>query len=200
MMIDWWTNLTPELKVFYGIGILALLVVALQTLLTLVGFDSDGVDAGFDVDLGDIDHGTGIGLFSSQTIAAFFLGFGWVGVAALKSGFSVLVGGIMAFAFGVGAMFAMLYMIRGMLKLQSRGNLNYQSAVGQEGTVYVTIPGNNEDGGGQIQVNIQGRLTTAAARKASEGALNPGQRVRVTGVTGPTSFIVEPLEADGASS
>ncbi|WP_269524479.1 NfeD family protein [Coraliomargarita parva] len=192
-MTDWWTELSPELKVFYGIGILALLVVLLQMLLTLIGFDTDGVDGGFDVDVGDVDHGTGIGLFSSQTIAAFFLGFGWVGVAAVKSGLSVLYSGLLAVAFGVAAMFAMLFMLRGLLKLQSSGNLDYSKAIGSEATVYVTIPGSDVDGGGQIEVMVQGRLITASARKQSPGALKQGQRVRITAVSASNTYTVEPV-------
>ncbi|MEM1223012.1 MAG: hypothetical protein AAGH40_09635 [Verrucomicrobiota bacterium] len=193
-MIEWWDALTTELKVFYGIGILALLVVATQMMLTLFGFDSDGsADGAFDVNLGDVDHGSGIGLFSSQTLAAFFLGFGWVGVAAIKSGFSVLVGGLLAFGFGLLAMFGMLYMLRGLLRLQSKGNLDYQNAVGSEATVYVTIPGGDEDGGGQIELMLQGRLTTAQARKTTEGALKPGDRVRIVDVSKQNTYTVEPL-------
>jgi hypothetical protein len=30
-MIDWWTQLTPELKVFYGIGMLSLMLVIVLT-------------------------------------------------------------------------------------------------------------------------------------------------------------------------
>jgi membrane protein implicated in regulation of membrane protease activity len=187
-MIDWFNNLTLEYQIFYGIGIFALGVVAVQMLMTLIGFDSDG---GFDVELGEMDHGSGVGLFSSQTLGAFFLAFGWVGVAALKNGVSVFWSSAIAIACGGAAMVAMLVMLRAMLKMQAKGNLDYSSVIGHEGTVYVTIPGGDEDGGGQIQINIQGRYTTASARKESIGALKPGQRVRVTGVNGPASFVVE---------
>ncbi|MFP4069492.1 MAG: NfeD family protein [Verrucomicrobiota bacterium] len=190
-MIEWWNELTTELKVFYGIGILALLVVALQTVFTLIGFDADGIDGG--IDIGDFDSGTGIGLFSSQTIAAFFLGFGWVGVAALKSGLSVLVGGLLAFVCGLAAMFGMLFMLRSLLRLQSRGNLDYANAIGSEGTVYVTIPGSDEDGGGQIELTLQGRHITASARKTSPGPVQPGRRVRIVAVDGQNAFTVEPI-------
>lgn len=186
-MIDWFNNLGLEYQIFYGIGIFALAVTAVQMLMTLIGFDSDG----FDVELGDFDHGSGVGLFSSQTLGAFFLAFGWVGAAALKYGASVLLASAIATGFGVASMVAMLLLLRGLLKMQSRGNLDYSSVIGEEGTVYVTIPGDDQDGGGQIQINIQGRLTTASARKKSSGAIKPGERVRVTGVNSPTSFIVE---------
>jgi len=192
-MFEWWEALTTELKVFYGIGILSLLVVAMQLLLTLVGFDADGVDGGLDADIGDFDTGSGIGLFSTQTIAAFFLGFGWAGVAALKSGLSVLLGGMVAFGFGLAAMFAMLFMLRSLLRLQSRGNLDYANGVGEEATVYVTVPGSDEDGGGQIELLLQGRVITAHARKTTPGALAPGARVRITDVSGQNTYTVEPV-------
>ena len=193
-MVEWWSSLSLELKVFYGIGIVALMVVVIQMLMTLIGFDTDGLDSGFDVDFGDgYSDASGIGLFSSQTLAAFFLAFGWAGVAVLKSGFSVAVSIIIAAVCGFGAMLAMFYMINKMLRLQSKGNLNYGSAIGQEAIVYVTLPGSNQDGGGQIQVMIQGRLTIASARKVGEGALKPGERVRVVGTNSPSSFLVEAL-------
>ncbi len=193
-MIEWWNSLPLELKFFYGIGIIALTVVVIQMLMTLIGFDTDGLDSGFDVDLGDgYPESTGIGLFSSQTLAAFFLAFGWMGVALIKGGASVFVSSLVAAVFGFGAMLAMFYLIRKMLKLQSKGNLNYSNAIGEEATVYVTIPGNNEDGGGQVQVMIQGRLTIANARKVNEGALKPGQRVRIVDTNGQSSFLVEAL-------
>lgn len=193
-MIEWWNSLPFELAVFYGIGIIALLVVVIQMLMTLFGFDTDGIDGGFDVDFGDgYPSSSGIGLFSSQTLAAFFLAFGWMGVALIQGGSSVFISTLIAAIFGFGAMLAMFFLIRKMLKLQSKGNLDYSSAIGEEGTVYVTLPGNNEDGGGQIQVMIQGRLTVASARKVDEGMLKPGQRVRVVGTNSPSSFLVEAL-------
>lgn len=188
-IIDWFDSLALEYQIFYGIGIFSLAVVAVQMLLTLIGFDSH--DGGFDAGLGEVGHGSGVGLFSSQTLGAFFLAFGWVGAAALKNGASIILSSAIATGFGLASMVAMLVLLRSLLKMQSRGNLDYSSAIGEEGTVYVTIPGSDEDGGGQIQINIQGRFTTASARKESPGALKPGQRVRVTGVNGPASFVVE---------
>jgi hypothetical protein len=165
-MIEWWSSLSLELMIFYGIGILALVAVVVQILMTLIGFDTDGLDVGFDVDIGEgYPESSGIGLFSSQTLAAFFLAFGWMGVALLKGGNSIFISTLIAVIVGFGAMFAMFFTIRQMLKLQSKGNLNYSSVIGEEATVYVTLPGDNQDGGGQVQVMIQGRLTVASARK-----------------------------------
>lgn len=189
-MIDWWNSLSFELMFYYVIGIISLTVVVIQLLLTLFGFGGDGGDAGFDPEIGDVDHSGGIGFFSSQTIAAFLTAFGWVGVAASKEGLSSYFVAILAMAAGFVSMAAMYFMLRSLLRLQSKGNLDYKNAVGSEAVVYVTIPGSDQDGG-QIEVTIQGRMRTAAARSVAPGALKTGQRVRVTGMLGPTSFIVE---------
>lgn len=197
MIIEWWESLPIELMFFYGIGIVSLMIVVIQLFMTLLGLGGDAADGSFDVELGDVDHGSGIGLFSTQTIAAFFVAFGWVGVAAIKSGMEVIWVAAIAFGSGVLSMFCMYHMLRGLLRLQSKGNLEYSSAIGAEGTVYVTIPGSDEEGG-QIQVTIQGRLTTASARKLSPGAVKPGQRVKVVGVNGPTDFVVEEIKSVSA--
>lgn len=196
-MMDWWNSLAVEMKFFYFIGITSMMVVVVQLLLTLVGFDSDGVDGGFDPDVGDFDHGSGIGLFSTQTLAAFFVAFGWIGVVALKVGLGTFGAGALAFGCGVISMYVMFHMLRGLLRLQGKGNLEYSNAIGEEGSVYVTIPANDADGG-QIQVNIQGRLTTAAARTKEADPIKPGQRVRIVATTSPTSFEVESIKSSAS--
>ncbi len=192
-MIDWWNALSVDLKIFYGIGLTALVVTVIQMLLTLIGLGGDTVDVDLEFDGPDANHTSGIGLFSSQTIAAFFLGFGWVGGMARTAGLNLLSAALIALVIGVALMFVMLFMLRALLSLQSNGNLNYATAIGSEATVYVTIPGSNQDGGGQIQVQIQGRLTTAEARKVTAGSIAPGTKVRIVATAGPTSFVIEPL-------
>ena len=96
-------------------------------------------------------------------------------------------------------MMAMYYILRSMLRLQSKGNLDYNNAVGSEAVVYVTIPGSDKDGG-QIEVTIQDRMRTAPARSVAPGELKPGQRVRVTGMLGATSFVVEEIKPEAAAS
>ena len=188
--MEWWLGLSLALKIFYGISILSLLVVVVQMLLTLIGFDSDGLD----FDIGDgIDSHSGIGIVSSQTLGAFFLGFGWMGVALLKGGFTLLISALLATLFGVVTMVAMFYLIRTLLKLQTRGNLDYNTVIGEKASVYVTLPGNSKDSGGQIQVTIQGRLTTASALKIDSGAAKPGEQVRIVDLQAPATFIVKSL-------
>lgn len=190
---DWWTSLSTELMFFYSVAIIAMIVTFLQTLFALIGLGVEGFFGIFDLDISAAD-GSGIGIFSSHTISAFCVGFGWGGVLALQAEQSLLVASMVGTGGGLAMMFAMFFFIKGLLNLQSDGTLDYSNALGDEAVVYVTIPGNNQDGGGQVQVTIQGRLVTAAARSKSSEPIPPGQRVRIAAMAGATSFMVEPTD------
>jgi hypothetical protein len=169
----WWNALNLELRLFYGIGIIALLFLMVQVFFSLF--------AGMD-DMGDVHdtsgHSSGLSIFSIRGITAFFLGFGWAGVIALKAGWSVPA----AIAVGIGAgavmMFAIFLVMTSMLRLQSNGTLNYSNAVGQIATVYVTVPAGGK-AGGQIELLLQGRLTMADALYRGSEPLRPGSKVRI---------------------
>jgi len=186
-MIDWWNSLSLALQIFYGIGILSLLLTVGQLLLSLLGLGGDLVD----LDVPEGDGSSGAGLFSFQTLSAFFLGFGWVGASVLSAGCGLLLTLVVASVLGFAFMVAMYALIRVLMKLQSSGNLDYRTAIGREATVYVTLPGDDADGGGQIQLMLQGRLRVAHARKASPGPARPGDKVRITGMYADTTYTVE---------
>lgn len=185
-MEQWWNALNLELQVFYGIGILALLILVLQFAMLLFGLDHD---TDFSA---DAVHDSGLGIFSVRGITAFFLGFGWTGVIALKAGLplgaaialGILVGGVL--------MLAIFFLMRAMMRLQSSGTLDYANAVGEVATVYVTVPAEGK-AGGQIEVMIQGRLSTVEALHHGAERLSPGTKVQVTALVGRSTFVVEPL-------
>ncbi len=201
-MIDWWEALNLDKQIFYGIGIISLLVVTIQVLLVLLGIGGDGMDgAGLDVDAGaaDLGHDTGLGIFSVHTIAAFFLGFGWTGAIALEQGAPLLLAVPLATGAGGLLMAAMYFLMLSLWRMQSDGTRKYDTAVGLTGTVYSTVPARNE-GSGQIEVMIGGRLTTATARTNSSWSLKPGEKIVVAEMDGPTSFVIQPLSERSPSS
>lgn len=187
-MTEWWSGLSFELQLFYAVGALALAITLVQLLLMLIGLGGDSLD----LDTAD-NKGAGVGIFSSQTLSAFFLGFGWVGAMVRNAGVGLWLSLFIAILLGLLLMAAMYFGIKALLSFQSSGNINYASAVGEEAVVYVTLPGDGQDGGGQIQVMLQGRLRVAGARKTSPGPAAPGSKVRITGMDSNTSFRVEPL-------
>jgi membrane protein implicated in regulation of membrane protease activity len=186
----WWLGLNLELQIFYGIGALALIALIVQFVLLLVGGFDDVGDFG---DAGGLaEHGSGLGIFSFRGITAFFLGFGWTGAIAVKSGLSVPVAILQGLLVGMVLMIAIFLMMRSMMRLQSSGTLDYQNAVGEVATVYVTVPGSGK-AGGQVEVMIQGRLSVAEALHRGEASLAPGSKVRIVEMMGRSTLVVEPL-------
>lgn len=184
----WWNALNFELQIFYGIAIIALAVLGIQVIFTLfLGMD-DGMDG---MDVGD--HDSGMGIFSIRGITAFFTGFGWTGVICTKQGFGLPLTVFLALLVGGTMMVAIYAMMRMLMRLQSSGSLDYGNAVGQMGTVYLTIPP-VQRAGGQVETMIQGRLVTAEALQKGSVPLQPGTKVKVVERIGSATLIVEPLD------
>lgn len=183
-----WQSLNLELQIFYGVGILALLILIIQLVLSFFGGDADSMDGGFDA------HGDGLGVFSIRGVAGFFTGFGWTGAVLLRSGHSLVVAIIGGLIVGLGFMFVIFFMMRSMMRLQSSGTLDYNNAIGEVATVYVTVPADAK-AGGQIEVMVQGRLITAEAIYRGASSIAPGSKVQVVEKVGNSTFIVTPLSA-----
>ena len=184
---SWWDALNFNLQVFYGIAIVALIILAFQMITTLV-FGMDGADG---IDLGE--HDSGMGIFSVRGMTAFFTGFGWTGVICTKRGLDLLPTVAIAFVVGFSLMLSIYFMMRSLMRLQSSGTLDYANAIGQIGTVYLTVSP-VQRAGGQVEVMIQGRLTTAEALQKGSQPLQPGTKVKVVDKIGASTLIVEPLE------
>ncbi len=149
----------------------------LRLLLLLVGFGDHG--EGADV---HPDSDTGFQLLSIQGITAFFMMFGLVGYALLRTTtWSAAFASVGAVVAGIGSMFLIQRIFLSMGRLQSSGTLPTDRAVGGDGSVYLTIPAR---GTGRVQVAIAGRLREFEATSADGGALATGELVRVTGVSG----------------
>lgn len=188
-MIDWWSTLQLERQIFYGIGILSLVVLLLQLGLSLIGAELDNLDLP-----GAGEHGSGVGLLSIRTVTAFFTGFGWVGAICLHRGMSLPLSIVLALAAGTVLMLGTYFLMVGMMTLQSSGTLDYKNAINQVGTVYSTIPAARSHAG-QVEVMVQGRYITAEAFTAHPEPLKPGAKVRVTELIGVSTLLVEPLSA-----
>ena len=185
---SWWEALNFELQMFYAVAIIALVALFFQIILSVVF----GMEHGADVpDVGN--HDSGMGIFSVRGVTAFFTGFGWTGVVCTKQGLALPVTLAIALAVGGVLMIGIFLMMRSFMRLQSDGNLDYGNAVGQFGTVYVTIPPVQRSGG-QVETMIQGRLVTAEALQKGSQPLQPGTKIKVVERIGTSTLIVEPLD------
>ena len=160
-------------------AILGTVFFVLRLALLLVGAGHDG---GFDLhgDAGDVhaDSGHDFQVLSVQSIACFLMGFGWGALGALRGlGWQVPGSVLFGCAVGAGFVYILAILLRGMSELQSSGNIEIESAVGLEGDIYVSVPGESR-GRGQVRLNIDERQRIYNAISSDE-PLPTGTRVRV---------------------
>ena len=187
-MNDWWNELTPLLRVFWGIALFASI---LQVLMFLGAILGTGHDMDHDPAADGSDGATGAQILSLRTIVAGAVGFGWAGVLALQSDAATPVAIGVALATGLIFMFLVFGVMRFLFSMRADGTLDYQNAVGLTGKVYVTVPGHRA-GSGQVELLLQGRLTMASAQTDAP-TLSPQTPVRITAAQPDNTLIVEPL-------
>lgn len=127
-------------------------------------------------------------LLSVQGLTSFFMMFGLVGLALLKSNLPVLVtvlGGTVA---GLATVGITGLIFTQMKRLQMEGTINIQNTVGTQGSVYLTIP---QNGTGQVQIIVQGSLKIFDAMSNSKKMIATGEKVQVVGVASGNTLLVE---------
>lgn len=189
-MNEWWNQLTPLLRVFWGIAVFASVFQILMFLGAMLGA---GHDFDHDAAANGADGAAGAQILSLRTLVAGMVGFGWAGVLALQSGSSAGTAIATAVAAGIVFMLLVFGVMRFLFSMRSDGTMDYRNAVGVVGKVYVTIPA-HRSGAGQVEILLQGRLTMAAAQTDS-AALSPQTPVRVTAFLGDNTLLVEPANA-----
>lgn len=168
------------------------IILLLRFILLLFGFShSDGTDAPIDLDhdgaLNLHEAGSGLNLLSLQSIAGFFTMFGLVGLGLLQIKIAPiwsLLGALVAGGFTAWATAMIFYQMR---RLQSEGTMVITNAIGQTGTVYLTIP---ESGTGQVTVAVKGALRTLDAISENHQRIPTGSMVRVVAVTAGKILVV----------
>ncbi|MCY3891700.1 MAG: hypothetical protein OXF65_00205 [Acidimicrobiaceae bacterium] len=181
-MGDWWQSLTGDLQIFYAIGFIASFFLLMQLVLLAFGI-------GDDFEVGEDDAGGGF--LSIRSLIAFAFAFGWTGVL-MKQGdqstvLAVVVALIVAFAVFLGVGF----LWRSFAKLGESGSIDYRSAVGKHGTVYLTIAA-NRGGPGKVEVLVQGRMRVIDAYTEDDDDLPPPTRVEVIDLVDPGTVLVAP--------
>ena len=191
-MIDWWTNLEPDgMKTFVGIGAVSSAILFIQMLIVLAGGYLDVPDLDFDI--AETGEGGATGMFSIRGIGSFFTGFGWTGASVLDSGGSMTLAIAAATIVGLLVLFGFVSMMRWLQSLREEGNINYENAIGQVGSVYVPIPPNRE-GLGQIEVKVQSRISTVRAISDHPERLENRVAVRVMELVDDRTLLVEKLK------
>ena len=214
-MIEWWNSLEPAMKVLWAVTLSASLVFVIQTVMTFLGaagdsdFDintdvdasapgdlADGsVDVGGGPDASETGHlGSGMNLLTFRNFVNFLIGFGWTAILLKDSVPSTGLRMLIAIAVGIVLVVLVMLLFKWLTDMQESGNINvYKSAVGCEGTVYLTIPGERA-GEGKIQITINNAVREYAA--VTDGpTLKTGLRIRVVEVVSANTMLVEEINS-----
>jgi len=195
-MIQWWNNLDTFARVYALIAVPSTLVLLVQTVMLFLGIgaDEDGIDlTGNDqIDTPGDGGADGLALFSIRGIMSMLCVGGWSGLAMYASGVNQPLTVLISLVCGLAALFAIAYLMKAAMKLQSNGVIDLGSAIGKTGRVYIPIPANSE-GNGKITLTIQERFIEADAITTADRKLATGEPVRVVATDGTGMLVVEPL-------
>lgn len=179
---------------FTGPAILGTGFLVTQMLMGQIGGDLH-VDADHpgEIDF-DVDHpGDDAKWLSLQTIAAFCVGFGWIGLSVYRlTDLHFLVSALCALAAGFGTAWLIVQLSRALMRLQSDANLDMEQLVGLEAPVYITIP--PRDGGtGRVTVTLHDNQHELSARQGGHDPIPTHSTVRIVGVDGASGTVVVEL-------
>jgi len=199
MIAVWWASLSVIMKVLWSITLAASLVFVVQTIMTFIGaaggdFDVEG--GGMDIDFDDPSAamGSGMNLYTFRNLVNFLLGFGWTFILLQKSISSKGLLILISLLVGLALVAIVMYMFKWLSGMQQSGNIDvYKAAVGCQGTVYLTIPG-ERSGEGKVQITINNAVREYAALTDSD-TLKTGTPIRVVEVLSPSTLLVEELDS-----
>ena len=199
MIATWWADLSPVMKLLWGVTLTATLIFIIQTVMTFLGADADSTDFDMDVDtsmdgsdLSNIDSGAN--LYTFRNFVNFFLGFGWTAIILQPSVKSTAVLVIIAVLVGIALVALVMYMFKWLYSMQQSGNINvYKSAVGCQGKCYLRIPG-ERGGEGKVQITIQGAVREYNAVTDGD-EIKTGTSVKVVEAIDGNTLLVEELNS-----
>ena len=199
MIATWWADLSPVMKLLWGVTLTATLIFVIQTVMTFLGADADSTDFDMDVDtsmdgsdLSNIDSGAN--LYTFRNFVNFFLGFGWTAIILQPSVKSTAVLVIISVLVGIALVALVMYMFKWLYSMQQSGNINvYKSAVGCQGKCYLRIPGERA-GEGKVQITIQGAVREYNAVTDGDD-IKTGASVKVLEAIDGNTLLVEELNS-----
>lgn len=198
-MINWWNGLELVQQIFALIAIPSTAILIIQTVLQLIGIGGDDVPEDIDGDGipdSDLDAAAaaddGLSLFSIRGILSMLCITGWLGVGLLETALPDWAAILIAVAAGVATLIGIAFLMRGIYKLQSSGNIDISNAIGKVAQVYIPIPATGA-GSGKVTITLQEKFCEYTAITAAAEALKTGSYVRVVSVSDGGVLLVEPL-------
>lgn len=177
-------NMENFWKIYFYIGVFSTIMFVLKlAIFSLVGGDTEVV-ADFNTEM---DTDCSFNFFSTQSVIAFFMGFGWMGYAGLQQfGFNQYIN--FPIAFGVGLIFmittaGLMFLAK---KLEKKVKKDKNTALGATGKAYTNFEPHAQ---GQVEVEINGQLSVVSAVNDSDEVINSFDLVKVNKVENDLLYI-----------
>lgn len=198
MITEWWSSLDLLMKSLWCIAIATSLIFIIQSILTFIGIDTDGsTDFDFSADADtsvSFDGDPSMNLLTFRNFINFFLGFSWAGILLHGKFSSDAVGLFIAVLVGAALVATVMMLFKWLSGMQQSGTINlYKSAVGCNGKVYLTIPGERK-GAGKVQISINDSIREYDALTDAD-EIKTGTPIKVIEVIDAETLLVEPLES-----
>lgn len=191
-MITWWTSLSTAMQVLWAITLSASLIFVIQTVMTFLGLGDHDADFDLDTSDGSFDADPSMNLLTFRNLVNFCLGFGWTAVLMHEKIQSNALLIIVSVIVGILLVTVVMWIFKWLSGMQQTGNIYvHKSAVGCEGKVYLTIPGERK-GEGKVQITINNAVREYDA--VTDGETIPtGKAIKVTEVINDYTLLVEEL-------
>lgn len=191
-MITWWTSLSTAMQVLWAITLSASLIFVIQTVMTFLGLGDHDADFDLDISDGSFDADPSMNLLTFRNLVNFCMGFGWTAVLMHEKIQSNALLIIVSVIVGILLVTVVMWIFKWLSGMQQTGNIDvHKSAVGCEGKVYLTIPGERK-GEGKVQITINNAVREYDA--VTDGETIPtGKAIKVTEVINDYTLLVEEL-------
>ena len=196
MISLWFSGLSLAMKILWGVTLSASLVFIIQSIMTFIGLGGDAdIDAGgLDADVDSAGADPSMNLYTFRNLVNFLLGFGWTAIALSNKIESTALLLLISIAVGLVLVFAVMMLFKWLWGMQESGNIDvYESAVGTQGKVYLTIPSERK-GEGKVQISINNSIREYNAVTDGE-EIKTGVDIKVVEVVNSNTLLVEPLNS-----
>ena len=160
--------------IFYILAIVSSVIFLIKIVVfTFTGCDFE-VFADFD-SITDMDGS--FHFLSVQSVLAFLMGFGWMGLACLKQfALGIHLSILFAFLFGLFCLFFISYLFYLIKKLEKKVVIDFSTLIGSTGKSYTSFPAK---GSGQIEVVFNEKLTILPAINNTDLEINAFEQIKV---------------------
>ena len=180
------------MQVLWAITLSASLIFVIQTVMTFLGLGYHDADFDLDTSDGSFDADPSMNLLTFRNLVNFCMGFGWTAVLMHEKIQSNALLIIVSVIVGILLVTVVMWIFKWLSGMQQTGNIDvHKSAVGCEGKVYLTIPGERK-GEGKVQITINNAVREYDA--VTDGETIPtGKAIKVTEVINDYTLLVEEL-------